>query len=171
MRVAVNLSARQFENTHLPDLVRQTLKNTGLAAEYLELEITESLAMQNAEHVLKMMQRLTEDGVALAMDDFGTGYSNLSYLKNYPLSVLKIDQIFVRQFLEDAGDEAIIIAILALAQSFRLSVIAEGVETESQASRLKALGCNYFQGYLFSKPLTAEQATDWLQQRQEHRDG
>lgn len=169
MRIAVNLSARQFENAHLPDLVRQTLKSTGLAAEYLELEITESLAMQNAEHVLKLMQRLTEDGVALAMDDFGTGYSNLSYLKSYPLSVLKIDQIFVRQFLEDVGDEAIIKAILALAQSFKLAVIAEGVETESQADGLKALGCNYFQGYLFSKPLTAGQATDWLQQRLEHR--
>lgn len=165
MRIAVNLSARQFESKDLYSLVCRTLRETALAPHHLELEITESIAMQNAEQVLGIMRQLSDDGVMLAMDDFGTGYSSLSYLKGYPLNVLKIDQVFVRHFLEDESDEAIIKAIVALAQSFKLAVIAEGVETEAQAERLKALGCQYFQGYLFSKPLPAVQATAWLQQQ------
>ncbi|CAM5224946.1 hypothetical protein ALON55S_05928 [Alishewanella longhuensis] len=166
MRIAVNLSARQFESMDLYPLVCRTLAETGLAPQHLELEITETIAMQNAEQVLRIMQQLTDDGVMLAMDDFGTGYSSLSYLKGYPLNVLKIDQVFVRHFLDDESDEAIIKAIIALSQSFKLAVIAEGVETQAQAERLKALGCQYFQGYLFSKPLTATQATLWLEQQQ-----
>lgn len=166
MRIAVNLSARQFESMDLYPLVCRILAETQLAPQHLELEITESIAMQNAEQVLSIMRQLKEDGVMLAMDDFGTGYSSLAYLKGYPLNVLKIDQVFVRHFLEDESDEAIIKAIIALSQSFRLAVIAEGVETQAQADRLRALGCQYFQGYLFSKPLTAAQATLWLQQQQ-----
>lgn len=166
MRIAVNLSARQFESMDLYPLVCRTLAETQLAPQHLELEITESIAMQNAEQVLSIMRQLKEDGVMLAMDDFGTGYSSLAYLKGYPLNVLKIDQVFVRHFLQDESDEAIIKAIIALSQSFKLAVIAEGVETQAQADRLKALGCQYFQGYLFSKPLTAEQATLWLRQQQ-----
>lgn len=166
MRIAVNLSACQFESMDLYPLVCRTLAETNLASHHLELEITESIAMQNAEQVLNIMQQLTDDGVILAMDDFGTGYSSLSYLKGYPLNVLKIDQVFVRNFLVDEGDEAIIKVIIALAQSFKLAVIAEGVETQAQAERLKALGCQYFQGYFFSKPLTASQATLWLEQQQ-----
>lgn len=165
MRMAVNLSTCQFENNDLYQQVTDALRATGLPAELLELEITESIAMQNADHVQNVMQRLANDGVVLAMDDFGTGYSSLAYLKGYPLHVLKIDQVFVRHFLTDENDEAIIRVIIALAQSFKLAVIAEGVETAGQAERLKALGCQYFQGYLFSKPLPAHEATIWLQQR------
>lgn len=166
MRIAVNLSARQFESKELYPLICEVLADTKLAPQHLELEITESIAMQNAEQVSTIMRQLTEDGVLLAMDDFGTGYSSLSHLKGYPLSILKIDQVFVRHFLEDESDEAIIKAIIALSQSFNLNVIAEGVETLAQAERLKTLGCQYFQGYLFSQPLTAEQATLWLTEQQ-----
>ena len=165
MRIAVNLSTCQFENNDLYQLVSDILQETGLPAEHLELEITESIAMQNAEQVQKVMQQLADDGVILAMDDFGTGYSSLAYLTGYPLHVLKIDQVFVRHFLNNPSDEAIIRAIIALAQSFKLAVIAEGVETTEQAEYLKVLGCQYFQGYLFSKPLPASQATAWLQQQ------
>lgn len=168
MRIAVNLSTCQFENNDLYQLVTETLIQTGLPPHLLELEITESIAMQNAAQVQAVMQRLANDGVILAMDDFGTGYSSLAYLKGYPLHVLKIDQVFVRHFLTDDNDEAIIRVIIALAQSFKLAVIAEGVETAEQAERLKALGCQYFQGYLFSKPLPASQATTWLQQQVSH---
>lgn len=165
MRIAVNLSTCQFENNDLYQQVVDALKQTGLPAALLELEITESIAMQNADKVQSVMQRLADDGVVLAMDDFGTGYSSLAYLKGYPLHVLKIDQVFVRHFLSDENDEAIIRVIIALAQSFKLAVIAEGVETAEQAERLQALGCQYFQGYFFSKPLPAAEATTWLQQQ------
>ncbi|HEX5757316.1 MAG TPA: EAL domain-containing protein [Arenimonas sp.] len=168
MRIAVNLSSRQFEDDELPNLVCETLSRTRLPPSALELEITESIAMQSAERVLRILKALKAEGVALAMDDFGTGYSSLAYLKRYPLDVLKIDQVFVRHFIEDAGDAAITRAIIALARSFNLSVVAEGVETQAHADQLAALGCHYCQGYHYSKPLPAEAVTDWLMAQREN---
>lgn len=162
MRVAVNLSSRQFENDDLPSVVSETLASTRLPASALELEITESIAMQSAERVLRILKALKAQGVALAMDDFGTGYSSLAYLKRYPLDVLKIDQVFVRHLHEDADDAAITRAIIALAGSLNLAVVAEGVETQAHADLLAEMGCQYCQGYHYSKPLPAEAATDWL---------
>ena len=159
-RMAVNLSVRQFEGNKLPALVRQVLADTGLAAHVLELEVTESLALQSVAATLGTLHECKALGVKLAMDDFGTGYSSLSYLKRYPLDSLKIDQSFVRNITQDAGDAAITRAIVAMAHSFGMSVIAEGVESIEQLEFLRALGCEEFQGYLFSRPLPAADAVN-----------
>jgi diguanylate cyclase (GGDEF)-like protein len=157
-RMTVNLSVRQFAGNKLPGMVEQVLQDLGLAANILELEVTESLALENAATTMGTLNECQALGVQIAMDDFGTGYSSLSYLKRYPLDALKIDQSFVRNITRDVGDAAIARAIVAMAHSFNMSVIAEGVETTEQLAFLKALGCEYFQGYLFSKPVPAEQA-------------
>jgi diguanylate cyclase (GGDEF)-like protein len=157
-RVAVNLSVRQFAGNKLPELVRQVLLDTGLPAQVLELEVTESLALQSVSSTLGTLHECKSLGVKLAMDDFGTGYSSLSYLKRYPLNALKIDQSFVRNITQDAGDAAITRAIVAMAHSFGMSVIAEGVETTEQLEFLRTLGCEEFQGYLFSRPVPALEA-------------
>jgi len=159
-RMAVNLSAMQLEGAALPTLVRSVLQETGLAAHCLELEITESMAMQNMAQTLSNLHACKALGVKLAMDDFGTGYSSLAYLKRFPLDALKIDQSFVRNITEDAGDAAITRAVVGLAQNFGMSVVAEGVETQSQLAFLRGLGCPVFQGYLFSKPVPAVQAAE-----------
>ena len=158
-RMAVNISARQFADNKLPPLVRQVLQDTGLPAPVLELEVTESLALLNVASTLGTLHECKALGVKLAMDDFGTGYSSLSYLKRYPLNALKIDQSFVRNITQDAGDAAITRAIVAMAHSFGMSVIAEGVETTEQLEFLRTLGCEEFQGYLFSRPVPALEAT------------
>ncbi len=157
-RVAVNLSVRQFAGNGLPALVQQVLRDTGLPAHMLELEVTESLALQSVASTLSTLHECKALGVKLAMDDFGTGYSSLAYLKRYPLDALKIDQSFVRNITEDAGDAAITQAIVAMAHSFGMSVIAEGVETTEQLEFLRTLGCEEFQGYLFSRPVAAQEA-------------
>ena len=157
-RMAVNLSVRQFAGNKLPELVRQVLLDTGLPAQVLELEVTESLALQSVSSTLGTLHECKSLGVKLAMDDFGTGYSSLSYLKRYPLNALKIDQSFVRNITQDAGDAAITRAIVAMAHSFGMSVIAEGVETTEQLEFLRTLGCEEFQGYLFSRPVPALEA-------------
>jgi diguanylate cyclase (GGDEF)-like protein len=157
-RVAVNLSVRQFVANNLPDLVKDVLKETGLPPHMLELEVTESLALHSVATTLGTLHACKAQGVKLAMDDFGTGYSSLAYLKRYPLDCLKIDQTFVRNITQDAGDAAITRAIVAMAHSFGMSVIAEGVETLEQLDFLRKLGCEEFQGYLFSKPVPAAQA-------------
>ena len=157
-RMAVNLSVRQFAGNNLPNLVRKVLHDTGLPAQVLELEVTESLALQSVASTLGTLHECKSLGVKLAMDDFGTGYSSLSYLKRYPLNALKIDQSFVRNITQDAGDAAITQAIVAMAHSFGMSVIAEGVETTEQLEFLRTLGCEEFQGYLFSRPVPAFEA-------------
>lgn len=157
-RMAVNLSVRQFAASDLPALVQSVLKETGLPAQMLELEVTESLALQSISSTLATLNACKALGVQLAMDDFGTGYSSLSYLKRYPLDYLKIDQSFVRNIPQDTGDAAITRAIVAMAHSFGMAVIAEGVETLEQLDFLRSIGCENFQGYLFSKPVPAEQA-------------
>jgi diguanylate cyclase len=157
-RMAVNLSVRQFVAGNLPELVRSVLMETVLPTGVLELEVTESLALESVASTLSTLHACKALGVKLAMDDFGTGYSSLAYLKRYPLDCLKIDQTFVRNITQDVGDAAITRAIVAMAHSFGMSVIAEGVETMEQLNFLRTLGCEEFQGYLFSKPVPADQA-------------
>ena len=158
LRMAVNLSARQFADDELMATVIEALEKSGLPPASLELEITESIAMQGLERTVMMLTALKKLGIALAMDDFGTGYSSLSYLKRFPLDALKVDQSFVRNITTDPGDAAITRAVVAMAHSFGMIVIAEGVETTEHLEFLAGLGCEDAQGYLFSKPLPAVDA-------------
>ena len=155
IEMAVNLSARQFSRNQIEELTTTVLRETGLEAHYLELEITESMIMQNAKQAIAVMQTLKTIGVKLSIDDFGTGYSSLSYLKRFPIDKLKIDQSFVRDLGEDEDDAAIVTAIIGLAKSLNLCVIAEGVEKKEQLEFLRAKGCDEVQGYYFSKPIPA----------------
>ena len=165
-RIAVNISARQFVGQNLPELVGRILKETGIPPSALELEVTESLALHNVANTLATLHECKALGVHLAMDDFGTGYSSLSYLKRYPLDTLKIDQSFVRNIPHDLGDVAITRAIVAMAQSFGLSLVAEGVETPEQLAYLRELGCDDAQGYLFSPAVPASQAERFFSEQQ-----
>ena len=160
--VAVNISARQFQDPAFFDTVLQALADTGIKPSAIELEITESLIMQDPESVAGDLRRLRELGFALAIDDFGTGHSSLAYLKRFPIHKLKVDQSFVRNLGSSADDSAIVEAIIRLGQSLGLRVIAEGVETEDNLKRLSDLGCDEIQGYLLSKPLPAAEATAFL---------
>ncbi|MGH8808872.1 MAG: EAL domain-containing protein, partial [Noviherbaspirillum sp.] len=137
--------------------VEQALADTGLAPSLLELEITESTLMENAQDTLEALHRLHSLGVRLSIDDFGTGYSSLSYLKRFPVDIIKIDRSFVRDVPHDADDAAIVTGIIALAHSLRLDVVAEGVETEAQLQFLKGQSCDLMQGYSLSPPVPAEQ--------------
>lgn len=154
LQVAVNVSARQFQQYDVADLVLNVMHESGVRAEHLEVELTESAVMNDAETSIVTLERLADSGVQIAIDDFGTGYSSLSYLKRLPLDVLKIDQSFVRDISSDPNDAAIVRAIITLARSLGIKVIAEGVENEAQLAFLNAYGCQYAQGYLFGKPLT-----------------
>jgi diguanylate cyclase (GGDEF)-like protein len=156
-RVAVNLSARQFQQPDLVSKVVAILAETGLPAAYLELEVTESMVMSDVEKTISVLRELHSHGIALSLDDFGTGYSSLSYLKRFPLHALKIDRSFVRDILDDPNDAVITSSIITLAQSLGLNVIAEGVETAEQSAYLQDRGCHKLQGYLFSKPVDARQ--------------
>jgi EAL domain-containing protein (putative c-di-GMP-specific phosphodiesterase class I) len=152
MPVAVNISARQFNDPRLFDLVVRTLKETGLPAKMLELEITESTLMQQTDTTLTMLGKLRELGVSLAIDDFGTGYSSLAYLKRFPVDKLKIDRTFLTDVPESHDHNAIITAIIGLARALGLRVVAEGVETEAQKIFLADAGCGLIQGYLSGGP-------------------
>jgi diguanylate cyclase (GGDEF)-like protein len=155
LRVAVNLSARQFAQKNLAESIMNVLDETGLAAQDLEIELTESLVMTDVERAVGVLRDLKEIGVQLSIDDFGTGYSSLSYLKRFPIHVLKIDQSFVRDIAAGTDDAAIVALIISLAHSLKLNVIAEGVETPEQLAYLNQHGCDEMQGYLFSKPVPA----------------
>jgi len=157
MIIAVNLSAVQFRHPNLPEMVTQILGSVKLPAQYLELELTEGVAMHDPPGAIAMMDNLHERGIRMSIDDFGTGYSSLSYLKRFKVYKLKIDQSFVRDITDDPEDKAIVSAIISLAGSLGLQTIAEGVETEGQLAFLREQGCNEVQGYYFSKPLPAEQ--------------
>jgi diguanylate cyclase (GGDEF)-like protein/PAS domain S-box-containing protein len=165
IRMAVNLSAQQLRS---PDLVRSVaalLQRHGLKGHDLELEITESAAMDNPERAIVRLQALRDLGVELAIDDFGTGYSSLAYLKRLPIQVLKLDRTFVRDIETDPSDAEISAATLALAHNLGLRVIAEGVETEAQRIYLNLHGCDFMQGYLFSRPLPADDVLQFIRQR------
>lgn len=160
--MAVNLSAVQFRHPNLPELVRRILDEADLAPEYLELELTESVASDDPNGSISIMDDLKALGVRMSIDDFGTGYSSLSYLKRFPVYKLKIDQSFVRDIHVDSEDKAIVSAIISMAGSLGLQTIAEGVETLEQLSFLRAQGCDEVQGYFYSKPLPALACEDYL---------
>ena len=155
LRIAVNLSARQFRQKNLIGMIEHALGESRLAPSLLELELTEGMLMHNVEEAVRILRRLDEIGVRLAIDDFGTGYSSLSYLKRFPIHTLKIDRSFVRDISTDPDDAAIVTAIVAMARSLNLSVTAEGVETEEQAAFLRSLTCNMAQGFHFGRPMPA----------------
>jgi EAL domain-containing protein (putative c-di-GMP-specific phosphodiesterase class I) len=157
LEMCVNVSARQFVHPELVAEVAGVLQETGLDPRCLVLEITESTMMDDAERNAATLRDLTDLGVRLAIDDFGTGYSSLAYLHRFPVDVLKIDRSFVDGLGRESEDTAIVRAVIGLARSLRLEVVAEGVETAEQSARLRALGCRYAQGYLFSEPLRSEE--------------
>ncbi|MCY0911763.1 bifunctional diguanylate cyclase/phosphodiesterase [Massilia antarctica] len=156
LKIAVNLSPRQLDQVNFCALVGQILDEAGIPATALELEITESMLMQRSEYNLAMLTRLSDMGIALSVDDFGTGYSSLAYLQRFPVHSLKIDQSFVRDIGKDQNDTALVTAIIAMAASLRLGVIAEGVETLQQAQFLMAHGCHAAQGFYYSKAVRAD---------------
>jgi EAL domain-containing protein (putative c-di-GMP-specific phosphodiesterase class I) len=157
LTLAVNVSARQFRHGNFVEQVLAVLARSGVAPQLLELELTESLLLEDVEGVVAKMTMLKGLGVCFSLDDFGTGYSSLSYLKRLPLDQLKIDQSFVRDVLTDANDGAIARTIVALGQSMGLRVIAEGVETLEQRDFLAAIGCNHYQGYFFGRPVPTDE--------------
>ena len=162
IRVSVNLSGHQLRQGKLVSLVRQVLEETGLAPHCLELELTESQLLDNVEYVIATFQQLHELGVRLAIDDFGTGYSSLSYLKRFAVDYVKIDKTFIHGVGRCSEDEAITLAIISMAHSLDLKVVAEGVENEAQLAFLKARQCDEVQGYLISRPVNAAQFGDLL---------
>jgi diguanylate cyclase (GGDEF)-like protein len=163
IRMAVNLSAQQFQQPSFIKVIKQILRDTKLDPQLLELEITETTIMQNLEFARQMIDHLRQMGIHISMDDFGTGYSSLGYLKQIPFHSIKIDQSFVRELKDDPEDLAIISAVLAIGKGFNLRVIAEGVETQQQVDLLIKLDCQEMQGYRFSRPLPVDEATKFLE--------
>ena len=160
LRIAVNLSPRQFQSRNLAERIQTLIDQPDFRPELLELEITESMVMQNVERAIDTLEKLSLIGVRLAIDDFGTGYSSLAVLKRFPVDSLKVDRSFVRDIPNDADDMAITRSVVALAHSMGLSVVAEGVETEAQRDFLVECGCEEMQGFLFSKPLPAKELAE-----------
>ncbi|MEJ7819126.1 MAG: EAL domain-containing protein [Rubrobacteraceae bacterium] len=164
LRISVNLSAKQFAQRDLGEIISDILERTGLDPDAMELEVTESLLMEDTEESnLKLRQLKANRGVRVSIDDFGTGYSSLAYLKRFPLDVLKIDQSFVRDLTEESDDASIVSAIVSLAHNLRLKVIAEGVETAAQLDYLRRQSCDEAQGYYFSRPLPADEFVHLLE--------
>lgn len=162
LRVAVNVSARQFQQFNLLQMVANCLEKTGLAPKYLELEITETTAMQDVDYTTKVLKELQNMGVQIALDDFGTGYCSLNYLKKFPLNILKIDRSFVSELTTDPCERAIANAVATLGRDLNLSVVAEGVETKEQLECLRSLHCQEIQGHYFSPALSAGDASKLL---------
>jgi EAL domain-containing protein (putative c-di-GMP-specific phosphodiesterase class I) len=160
--VSVNISARQFQQPDLRAMITRVLREAQLDPRWLELELTESLLMADADRTIATLGEVHAMGIGLAMDDFGIGYSSLSYLKRFPIDTIKIDQSFVRHVTSDADDAAISAAIIAMAHSLNLTVVAEGVETDEQLSFLEREQCDAIQGYLVSPPRPAEEITTLL---------
>jgi len=158
LRVAVNISARQFNQPReFAKSIGRILSNSGLEPSHLELEMTESVLLHNADENIAVLKRLGTLGTRIAVDDFGTGYSSLSYLKQLPIHTLKIDRSFVRDLESDKDSEVIVNTIIAMGHSLKLRVTAEGVEHLAQLSALKRLGCDEYQGFLFAKPMPAQE--------------
>ena len=161
-RIGVNLSARQFQHPDLVDSVARVIRNTGLDPQWIDLEVTESLAMDDVEQSVTLLQKLRDLGVFLSLDDFGTGYSSLSCLRRLPVHTLKIDRSFISDVSDELHDTSITNAIIALGHSMHLNIIAEGVETGAQLEYLREKGCEQSQGFLFSRPLPSEELTTLL---------
>lgn len=170
LRIAVNLSARQFHKKDLVQQVRKILDETGLAPQWLELELTESMLMHNPDEAVIQMQTLRDLGISLSLDDFGTGYSSLAYLSRFTIDSLKIDRLFVKDIDVNPNSAMIATSIISLAHRMRLKVVAEGVETLSQRNFLQKNGCDQMQGYLFSRPLAAEQFAHLMSTNQEEQE-
>ena len=166
IRVSVNLSPAQFRQPNLYESIMSVIKDSGLAEDGLELELTESMLMDDPKATVSTLRQLKSSGIHLSIDDFGTGYSSLSYLKRFPIDALKIDRSFVKDITTDPDDAAISTAIILLGHSLRLTVVAEGVETESQLDFLRALKCNEVQGFLFSPPVPPDRAEEFLVRQQ-----
>lgn len=160
--IAVNLSTKQFRDKNLLSSVSKIIHDTGCRPACVELEVTESFAMNRPEDSIATMKQLRKLGMDLAIDDFGTGYSSMTYLKKLPISKLKIDRSFISGIPHDANDLAITRAIIALGKTLGLRIIAEGVETVEQEAMLRAEGCDEAQGYYYGKPMSAEDATALL---------
>jgi EAL domain-containing protein (putative c-di-GMP-specific phosphodiesterase class I) len=165
-RIAVNVSVLQFNQTNFPDRVKKILQETNLEPSILELEITESVLMKNADVTTDTLNRLKAIGVQLAIDDFGTGYSSLSYLKQFPIDRLKIDRSFIKTITANADDRAIACAVISMADNLNLRVTAEGVETVKQMNLLQEEKCDEAQGYYISRPMPAEDAGRFLHELQ-----
>jgi diguanylate cyclase (GGDEF)-like protein len=163
LTIAVNLSPVQFRRGDVEGVIERALKRTGLDPSCLELEVTESTLVQDTEKFIAVLQRIKAMGIRISIDDFGTGYSNLSYLQRFSVDKLKIDQSFVKRLTNGPQDAAIVNAIIQMARSLQLTTNAEGVEDEATRTRLLEMGCDLAQGYLFARPLTAEQFADYLQ--------
>ena len=164
LTVAVNISGRQFRQAHLSEVIENILLETGLPAKFLELELTESLLVDNVKHAVETMYELKDMGTKLAIDDFGTGYSSLAYLKQFPVDKLKIDRSFISELVNRENDAAITRAIINLGHSLNLQVLAEGVETDLQREFIMQHGCDYAQGYYFAMPKKAEDLKDFIRQ-------
>ena len=162
IRMAVNLSPRQFADPNLLADVRAALEKSGMPAQLLELEITESMVMQNVERAVRVLEAIKSLGITLAIDDFGTGYSSMSLVKKFPIDALKIDRSFVRDITNDNENKAIADAIITLGRALNLTVVAEGVETAEQEAFLLAHNCDEIQGYLISKPVPADEFAAFL---------
>ena len=157
LRISVNLSASQFREVGLVDSIRRALDDVGLLARYLEVELTESAVMSDPEQSVAILEQLSAMGVLVSVDDFGTGYSSMSYLRRFPIDKLKIDRVFINEIASRPEDASIVRAIVSLAHSLNLKVVAEGVETPAQLDFLKTAGCDEYQGYHYSRPLPADQ--------------
>ena len=164
IRIAVNLSARQVRERDFVPMVSRILRETGVGPEGLEIEITESMPMTDADNAVQALGELHDMGISVAMDDFGTGYSSLSYLKRFPIDTIKIDQSFVADITVDPDDAEIINTIISMGRTLNRKVVAEGVETEEQLALLREYRCDEIQGYFFSRPLPADQLTDFLRE-------
>jgi predicted signal transduction protein with EAL and GGDEF domain len=160
--VSLNLSGHQFRQVNLIGIIEKVLADTHLPPDFLELEITESVIMSNADATISTLNKLKDMGVRLSIDDFGTGYSSFSYLKRFPIDNIKIDRSFIRDITASSEDATIVKAIIAMAHELKLKVIAEGVETEEQSQLLREMGCDEMQGYLFSRPVAPERITEML---------
>ena len=168
LRVAVNLSGHQFRQRQIVEVVRGAVRASGIDPAGLDVEITESALMHDAEETVERLRALREMGVGIALDDFGTGYSALGYLKSFPITCLKIDRVFVREVTTDPGYAAITAAIIGLARGLHLTVIAEGVETGPQLALLEGQGCSLMQGYLFGRPVPAREFLQLVEKRKIH---
>jgi len=163
--VAVNLSARQFADEDLIKDIDDALRNSGMKPELLELELTESMVIQNTERAGRVLAELKKMGVRLAIDDFGVGYSSLTHLKRFPIDTLKVDRSFIRDLPQDPEDRAITEAIIAMGKSLNLTVVAEGVETLEQQTFLQDHACDEMQGFFFSKPIPGDEFAELLRER------
>jgi EAL domain-containing protein (putative c-di-GMP-specific phosphodiesterase class I) len=165
--ISVNVSARQFHQKNLPEKIDEILRETGFPARLLEIELTESIIIQDVEETILKLDRLKEMGVRLSIDDFGTGYSSLSYLKRFPIDILKIDRSFVSGLTTDPDDATIVSTIIAMAHNLKMNVVAEGVETSRQLQFVDQQGCEEVQGFFFSQPIAPECITDLILSRKQ----